>query len=366
MKRIIFVAVCALLLFGVAWFTGLVTFTEKKHHHIVSEFQVTHPWRETLTIDKSYVAQINASQHIELRSFEKGYLQHIYVDEGQMVHQEQKMFQLMPMLLEAEYREAKAEYDVAQIEYQNTSTLAAKKVVSASELSLAQAKLAKEKAHMELAATHLELSTVKAPFTGIMDRFEVRLGSLVEEGELLTTLSDNTNMWMYFNVSEADYLDYMQYQQANKAVEVGLQLANGSMFEHKGKIDTVEADFNNNTGNIAFRASFPNPDGLLRHGETGNVVLSDTLENALVIPQKASFEILDKKFVYVIDKDSKIQSRQVTLGEEVPHLFVVKEGLQEDDTILLEGLGKVTVGQSIKTTYQKTEAVKATFELPVN
>jgi membrane fusion protein, multidrug efflux system len=196
MKRIVVIAACALIVGGLAFFSGLINFSHTEHHHIESEFQVTRPWRETLKLEKSYVAQVNAVQHIDLRSFEKGYVQHIYVDEGQMIEKGQKMFQIMPLLLEAEYGQAKAEYDVVHIEYINTQNLANKKVVSASELALAKARLVKAKAQMELAATHLEFSTIKAPFTGIMDRFEVRLGSLIEEGELLTTLSDNSLMWV--------------------------------------------------------------------------------------------------------------------------------------------------------------------------
>jgi membrane fusion protein (multidrug efflux system) len=354
------------IIVAIAGYVIFLGFSHKKQHHGSSTFQVTHPWHETLEIEKRYVAQINAIQHIELRSLEKGYMQHIYVDEGQLVEQGQKMFQVMPLLLKAKYEQAKAEYELVNIEYNNTRTLAAKNVVSASELALAKARLAKAQAQMGLASTHLELTTVKAPFTGIMDRFQVRLGSLVEEGELLTTLSDNSKMWVYFNVSEAVYLDYMRRKKNEEKIAVRLQLANGEVFEQVGKIDTVEANFNNETGNIAFRASFENPDRLLRHGETGNVIITEKLKDALVIPQKATFEILDKKFVYVVDKQNKIQSRQITITEEVPHLFVVKSGISQEDTILLEGLGKVKVGDSIKTKLHETVAVKASFDLPVN
>lgn len=339
------------------------------HHetleHEEANYLVTKPWRETLEINDEYVAQISAKQHIEFRSFEKGYLQNIYVDEGQFVKQGQEMFQIMPLLMEAEFEKSKAEYDLANIEYVNTRKLEEHDVVSANELALAKARLDKAAAEMKLAETHLSMATIKAPFDGIIDRFHVRPGSLVEEGELLTTLSDNSKMWVYFNVSEADYLDFMAKKDKEEHVAVRLMLANGKRFKPIGHIDTIEADFNNETGNVAFRATFPNPDGLLRHGETGTVLMTKQVRNALVIPQKATFEVLDKRFVYVVDDKHIVQSRQIKLAEEVPHLFVVKAGLKESDTILLEGLGKVHIGQEVAIKEQTRPEVLASLNLPV-
>ncbi len=332
-------------------------FHHAKHEEMEIEFAVTKPWRENIEIKKEYVAQIRAVQHIELRSLEKGYLQNIFVDEGQLVKKGQPMFQIMPMLLEAELKKAAAEYQLAKIEYDNTVILHKRNVVSTNELALTKARLDKAKAEMDLAQTHLEFSTVKAPFDGIMDRFYVRLGSLVNEGELLTTLSDNSNMWLYFNVSEADYLDYMEHEKTEN-VPLELRLANGSIFPFKGKIDTIEADFNNEVGNVAFRATFPNPNQLLRHGETGTVLLAKKYNNVLVIPQKATFEVLDKKFVYVVDEKDEVHSREVKIAAEVPHLFIITDGVSESDKILLEGLGKVHEGDVVKTELEDREVVK--------
>jgi membrane fusion protein (multidrug efflux system) len=325
----------------------------------------TKPWRETLEISDDYVAQIRAIQHIDLRSFEKGYLQKIFVNEGQAVKKGEPMFQLMPVLLEAELGEAKAEYERERIEYDNTKSLFEHKVVSANELALAKARLSKAEAEKKLAETHLSLTTMSAPFDGIVDRFRVRLGSLVDEGQLLTTLADNSQMWVYFNVSEADYLDFMAKKEENVKIPVTLLLANGQPFTQSGFIDTIEADFDNKTGNVAFRATFPNPDALLRHGETGTVRLTRKVENALVIPQKATFEVLDKKFVYVVDDKGTLQSREIKVAEEVPHLFAIRSGLQEGDTILLEGLGKVQAGQKVAIDLQSSKQVLASLALPV-
>jgi membrane fusion protein, multidrug efflux system len=194
----------------------------------------------------------------------------------------------------------------------------------------------------------LGFTQIRAPFDGIMDRFHVRLGSLVDEGELLSTLADNSRMWVYFNVPESEYLDYITHAKKQNGVKVKLKMANNELFQQQGVIETIEADFNNETGNIAFRATFPNPDGILRHGETGNILMPSVLKDALLIPQKATFEILDKKYVFVIGENGKLESRQIAVGREMPHLYEVVDGLAENDKILVEGLRKVKNGQQIK------------------
>lgn len=299
-------------------------------------------------INKEYVCQIRAINHIELRSQERGYLQKIFVDEGQYVKQGEPMFQIMPMIYQAEMEKSKANAEYAAIEYQNTKVLADKNIVSAAELALAKAKLDQEQADLRLANTHLGLTTIRAPFSGIMDRFHMRLGSLVEEGELLTTLSDNSRLWVYFNVPEAEYLDYATRLKKEGPQKVKLLMANNEIYPHDGLFETVEADFNNETGNIAFRATFPNPERLLRHGETGTILMPSHLKNALFIPQSATFDILDKKFVFVVDEEGKVNTRQITIGVEMPHLYTVTSGLTTEDKVLTDGLRKVKNGDKIK------------------
>jgi membrane fusion protein (multidrug efflux system) len=308
------------------------------------------------------VCQIRAIQHIELRALERGYLQKIYVDEGQSVKQGQMMFQIMPLIYQAELGKAQAEADFAQVEYRNTKSLADSNVVSPNELALAKAKYDKAKAELALAQTHLGFTEIRAPFNGIMDRFHVRLGSLVDEGDLLSTLSDNSEMWVYFNVPEAEYLDYKTHAD-NNILKVDLIMANHEHFKYPGYVRAIEADFNNEMGTIAFRATFPNPDRLLRHGETGNVEVTAPLKNALLIPQKATFEILDKKYVYVVDKENKLKSRKIVIAAELPDLYAVKEGLQEGDKILLEGLRIVKENEKINYQFQDPKKVISNLKL---
>lgn len=311
------------------------------------------------SIIKDYVCQIHSSQHIELRALEKGYLESIFVDEGQFVKKGQPMFQIMPLLYQAELKKAEAEANFAQIEYLNTKALADSNIVSPNELALAKAKYDKANAELSLAEVHLSFTKINAPFDGIMDKFAVRLGSLLDEGELLTSLSDNSKMWVYFNVPEAEYLDYQENLQRDEHMEVRLQMANNKMFGYPGRVETIEADFNNETGNIAFRATFPNPKRLLRHGETGNILVTSELKNVLILPQKATFDILDKKYVFVIDEDHVVHSRQITVLEEMPHLYVVGDGLSENDVVLLEGLRKVRDNDKIEVEFLAPDSVIA-------
>jgi len=337
----------------------------KKEHEKEKEtkFVVTTPIRKDTIISKEYVCQIHSIQHIELRAQEKGYLEKIFVDEGQSVKKGQLLFQIMPKLYEAEMQRAKAEADFAEIEYKNTKRLADKNVVAPNELAMAKAKFDKAKAELALTKVHLSFTQIRAPFDGIIDRFHVRLGSLVDEGDLLTNLSDNSKMWVYYNVPEAEYLDYKAKASNNDQVKVNLLMANNSMFENSGIVETIEGDFNNETGNIAFRATFPNPKGLLRHGETGNIQMTQPYDNALIIPQKATFEVLEKKYVYVLTKDNEIKSREIKIAAELPHIFIIQEGLSVDDKILLEGLRLVKENQKIEYKLEKPEHVLSHLEL---
>jgi membrane fusion protein (multidrug efflux system) len=349
-KMLMFAALLALVCFSSCK-------SEKEEEGEEVKFVVTSPLKKDTLINRKYVCQIHAIQHIELRALERGYLQKIYVDEGQNVKAGQLMFQIMPLIYNAELQKSQAEADFAEIEFQTTKKLADSNVVSPSELALAKAKFDKAKAELALAQTHLQFTEIKAPFDGIMDHFYVRLGSLVDEGDLLTTLSDNSKMWVYFNVPEAEYLNFKEHEKKDSLMKVNLIMANNQLFKYSGIVETIEADFNNETGNIAFRATFPNPDALLRHGETGNIQMTVPLKNALIIPQKATFEVLEKKYVFVVDKDNIVRQREIVIGAEMPDLYVIKSGIKENERILLEGIRKVSDNEKIEFTYEDPKTV---------
>jgi membrane fusion protein (multidrug efflux system) len=302
-------------------------------------------------------------RNIELRAQEKGYLQNIYVDEGQAVKAGQILFRIMPKLYEAELLKSQAETKAAEIELQNTKMLADKNVVSQNEMAMAHAKLDHAKAEMALSRLHLSFTEIRAPFDGTIDRIPKKLGSLIDEGELLTSLSDNSQMFAYFNVSEPEYLDYETNTKGRGDRKVSLLLANNQPLPYKGDVETIESEFNRETGNIAFRARFPNPDRLLKNGETGKVRMIVPLRNALIIPQKATYEIQDKVYVFVIGNDNVVRSRNITISAEMPDLYVVGAGLKENDKILLEGVQKVKDDDKIKFEFQSPKVVISELKL---
>lgn len=326
---------------------------------------VTSVIQEDTIISKEYVCQIHAIQHIELRALERGYLTGIFVDEGKYIKKGQLMFQIMPNVYQAEMQVKEAEANFANIEYQNTKRLADSNVVSPNELALAKAKYEKAKADLLLAQTHLGFTEIKAPFDGLMDKFHVRLGSLLDEGDLLTCLSDNSQIWVYFNVPEAEYLNYRTDKDADSIMQVQLLMANNQIFKYPGEVKTIEADFNNETGNIAFRATFPNPDNLLRHGETGNIVVNVPYRNALIIPQKATMEVLEKKYVFVVDKNNIAHQREIHIANELPDLYVIDKGLKKGDKILVEGIRKVQDGQKMEYSYQDPHKIISQLKVDV-
>jgi len=331
-------------------------------HHESAQVTLSEGLVKDTTIYQEYVSQIHAIRHIELRAMERGYLTGIHVDEGQFIQKGQIMFQIMPNMLQAEVNMAASEAEMAAIEYSNTKKLADENVVSQNELKLAEARKKKADAELDLAKVHLGLATVKAPFSGVMDHFQVREGSLVDEGEWLTTLSDISTLWVYFNLPEAEYLNLAQSNDL-KNKKVLLLMANGQLYEHAGSIETIEGEFDHETGNIQLRAAFSNPKSLLRHGETGKIRVPSILSQALIIPQKATFEILDKKYVYVVDADGIAHQRQITIAYELNHLYVISGGLKPGEKVVIDGLRKVRDGQKVEGETVSAKEVMESLEL---
>lgn len=312
-------------------------------------YQVSKPLVKDMRLNDEYVCQIRSIQHIELRALEKGYLEKKYVDEGQFVRQGQMLFQIKPNIYQADVNKSQAEVEFAQIELDNNKALVEKDIISKSEQAMSASKLAKAEAELESNKTHLGFTEIRAPFNGLIGKFgDIRAGSLLDEGDLLTTLSDNHKMWVYFNVPEARYLNYMKNKRNKISQTVQLQLANKEVYPQAGTIETIESDFSNTSGNVAFRATFNNPHSLLRYGQTGNILWPKLIKRSIIIPQKSTFEILDKKFVFVVDKKGVLHEREIVVAEEAPHIFILKSGISPDEMYLLEGQNKLSKGNKIK------------------
>ena len=329
----------------------------RKHQKIV----LTSPKVMDVTVTQRFVCQIHSQRDINVCALEDGYLQGISVREGQAVKKGDLMFKIVPVLYQPRLDAQLAEARLAELEYNNTLKLFKDKaIVSWNEVLLFKAKVDKAKANADLAQAELNFTEVRAPFDGIVDRLHERKGSLIKEGEVLTSLSDNSLMWVYFNVPEAKYLEYMAGRKQDKDDErIELLLANGHKFKQSGKIGAIEAKFNNQTGNILFRADFPNPDGLLRHGQTGDVLIHRVLHDAIVIPLQATREILDKLYIYVVGEDHVVHQRQITLQYELEDILVLKSGLDVNDKIVLEGVRQVRDGQTVETEFRPPEVALA-------
>lgn len=330
----------------------------EEQHGEQSKVVVTSPAIQDVTVTEPYVCQIHSCRHIEVCALESGYLGEIDVKEGQAVRQGDLLFKIVPTLYQAKLDSELAEARLAQIEFNNTQKLYENHVVSDQEVALAQAKLAKANAQVNLAQAELNFTDVKAPFDGIIDRLHEQQGSMIEEGETLTSLSDNSLMWVYFNVPEAQYFEYQsKLRDGHDDLQLELVLANGQTFPQSGKIGAIEADFNNETGNIAFRADFPNPTGLLRHGQTGTVLIHRPLHNAVVIPQRATFEILDKRYVFIVGDDNVAHQHEINVAHAMEDIYVVSGGVKEGDKIVLEGVRQIRDGDELEFEFRAPEEV---------
>ncbi len=319
--------------------------------------------RDTL-LRRTYVANINAFQNIELRAKVPGYLERILVDEGKFVKKGQLLFALNDAELKVQLAEAsavlasaRAEVKMAQVELTRVEGLVNKNIVTRSELDLAKAKLSSTQAKVQEAVAReekakigLSQTLVRAPFSGIIDRIPLKVGSLIAEGTLLTTLSDIHSVHVYFNVSENEYLQFVKNggMKENAGQKIKLELSDGSDYPYPGKIETMEGEIEKETGSIAFRASFPNPDNLLKHGASGKIILNSSVSGAILIPQRSVFEIQDKNYVFVLNKENKVNMRSIEQDTRLEDLILVKSGLEDGDRIVYEGVQNIREGNTVK------------------
>ncbi|MEI6582381.1 MAG: efflux RND transporter periplasmic adaptor subunit [Chitinophagia bacterium] len=316
-----------------------------------NKFLVTSALKLDTSVNKEYVAEIQSIQNVEIRAKIAGYIETIHIDEGQRVSAGQILFTIRPIEYEAALLKARAEVKKCELEVQNVKILSDKNIVSKTELSLALAKLDQAKSEETLAELYVTYTKIRAPFDGIIDRLKFKQGSLIDNGILLTSISNNREVYAYFNVSEIEYLDFKSKNANNNKVSAGLLLANNQLHQYKGMVETIESEFDKNTGSIAFRAKFPNPNYLLKHGETGKVQLTVNIKDALIIPQKATFELQDKIYIYVVDEKNIIKSRLITIKQKLNNMYIVESGLSENDKFILEGIQSAKEDATIETTW---------------
>ncbi len=349
-----------LLLCSLSCFVFFTSCNNSTVEETADNFQIIYPSIKDTSYTSEYVAEIESIKYVEVRTKARGFIEKVHVDEGQFVQQGQLLFSISNKALSQElqqslavYKNTIAELKAAEVECANTQKLTDKNIVSKSELEMAEAKVEALKAKVEeaqasqsKAALNLSFSQIRAPYSGLINRLPHKNGSLVQEGDILTTISDNREVFAYFNLSEADYLNYITNKTEEKQI-VRLLLANNTLYDHEGKVETIESEFDASTGNIAFRARFPNPQGFLKHGANGKIVIKKDLKNAILVPQKSTFEIQDMLYVYALNKDSVLEQKNIVPKMRIPHYYIVASGISEQEPILYEGVQSVTNGQKI-------------------
>lgn len=321
------------------------------------------------TLESAIPASLEGENDVEIRPQVSGFLTKVHVDNGQRVHKGQVLFTIDQVQLQAAVDQAKAAVEVAQANVNTAQTnadnnkiLLDKNIISVSAyqtsldgLNAAKAQLNQANAALISAKKNLSYSTVTAPVSGIVGTIPYKEGTLVSPSTLLTILSNNSDMIAYFSLNEKSILDMTDngkrtLQQAIDSLpEVSLQLATGNIYPYKGKITAISGVIDPSTGSAQAKAIFPNPDGMLHSGNTGNILMPITHNGTIEIPQNATFEVQDMKFVYIVGDSAKIHSRPITVAAENDgKKYIVTSGLKPGDVIVTEGIGiSVSDGMTI-------------------
>lgn len=338
----------------------------------VSEYPILTIEPRATTLNSNYPATIEGQQNIEIRPKIEGFIEQIYVDEGATVKQGQPLFRISAPQYEQEQRSAEAAVKIAeaavntaQMEVNKVKPLVEKNIISRYQLESAeftlesqQAQLAQARANLTNASTNVGYTLITSPANGVVGTLPYKIGSLVGSNtpQPLTTVSNITNIYAYFSINEKQMLEIAGRQDEETArqslsniPEVALILANGSKFPHPGKIETTSGLINTATGSISVRATFPNPGNIIRSGSSGVITIPIQVESAIVIPQKSTYEIQGKKFVYVLQEDNTVSSKAIiVMDNDDGQFFVVNSGLQAGDKIVMEGLATLRDGLNVQ------------------
>jgi membrane fusion protein (multidrug efflux system) len=334
-----------------------------------SEYAVMSITTSDKELTTNYSAAIRGRQDIDIYPQVGGTLTRLCVTEGQAVKRGQVLFIIDQVpytaalrTAEANVAAAKASVATAQLTYDSKKELYDQKVVSQFDLTTAQnallaakAQLSQAEAQRVNAANNLSYTTVKSPADGVVGTLPYRVGALVSAAmaKPLTTVSDNSNMYVYFSMTENQMLELVRkYGSKEKAIaempSLQLQLNDGSVYSEEGRIETISGVIDSSTGTVSLRAVFPNKGGLLTSGGSGSVIIPVKRENCIVIPQNITFETQDRVFVYkYVDgktKSTQVEVTRVNGGQE----YIVESGLKQGDVIVAEGVGLLRDDTPIK------------------
>ncbi|MFC4741077.1 efflux RND transporter periplasmic adaptor subunit [Flavobacterium ponti] len=321
-------------------------------------YKVVQVSKTNTTLLAEYPTKLEGITDIDIRPKVDGYIEKIYVDEGQEVKKGQLLFKLETQTANQDAAAAKAKVDVAQVEVNRLKPLVDRKIISDVQLETAKANLASAKSTYQSIIARINYATITSPVNGIVGTLPLRIGSYVssQTAQPLTRISDISKVYAYFSVNEKEQLDIMMNAEGKTFQDkianmppVNLVLSNGDVYQEKGKIETFSGQANTQTGSFNVRASFPNPNRLLRSGGSGTIQIPTNLKDVVLIPQNATVELQDKRIALIVDQENKvkfvpIEVRAVPGGE----YFVVDKGLNANDKFLVEGVGIITEGTPIK------------------
>jgi len=362
--NILNVSVLALALSAIAILPSCSGGDQAQRQAMAPEVEVITVEPTVSELQSTYPAQIKGKTDIAIRPQVTGFITKVHVDEGQKVSKGQVLFTLDQVQYQAAVDQAKASVNSAKVAVSNAQIVAdnqqhlfEKSIISqsqyqtsANQLAQAKAALAQAEAALASAQKNLSYTIVTAPSAGVIGAIPNREGSLASpsSAQPLTTVSDNSQVYAYFSLNEKDILNftdggkYSLDSQIDKMPAVKLQLANGTVYPLEGRVATVSGVFDNATGAASVRALFDNTNGMLRSGSTGLIIIPQRTDSAIVIPQKASFELQDRRYVYVLGDSSKAVTTPITvLSNNDGKNFVVTSGLKPGDRIVTEGVGTV-------------------------
>ncbi|MCD8073147.1 MAG: efflux RND transporter periplasmic adaptor subunit [Alistipes sp.] len=297
-----------------------------------------------------------------------GYIKNIYVDEGAVVKKGQKLFSIdSPSAVQglataqAALYSAQADLNTAQLNVDRMRPLAEQNIISNVQLltyqnqyESSQASLAQARANLAQAQATAGWATVASPVDGVVGSIPYRLGSLVTSATVLTTVADISNVFAYFSLNEKELLELLsrypgqtQQEKIDNMPDVTLTLADGTRYLYTGKIETITGVIDTSTGSATLRAEFPNPIGTLRSGTSGQITIPRTVDNVMVIPQRATFQQLDKTLVYKVQGDSVVQA--IITVEAMPdgQSYAVTGGLNDGERIVTDGVATLANGKKI-------------------
>ena len=312
---------------------------------------------KTVTAYTTYPASIEGIVNSQVQAKISGYITDVLVDEGQKVRKGQTLFRLETQTLTQDAAAAKANVNAAQVEVDKLKPLVEKNIISNVQLETAKAKLQQAKSGYNSIAANIDYGNIKSPVDGYVGSINLRKGALVSPSSQipLTTVADISKVYAYFSMNEKEYLDFIQNaegkdidEKIKKLPKVQLLLANGSLYEEEGTIETINSQVNSNTGSISFRAVFDNPSRILTNGNSGKIQIPKVYTDAVVVPQEATYEQQGSIYVYKVGQDSTATSTKINVVAEVENLYVVDAGLENGERIVAKGANKLRGSTKIK------------------